>query len=80
MMSQAVSKSRPCTSDKSRISSVTEMAGWVSLSWIATLSGRAESSLPCCRWRRRMSCSEAEQKKYSCRSLSSWPAVVASAG
>ncbi|MNL76831.1 hypothetical protein D3C87_2028620 [compost metagenome] len=80
MISQAASKSMPWISQSRRINSQTETAGWVSFSWIATLSGNTSSELPCCTWRRRMSCSDAEQKKYSWRRRSSWPAEVASAG
>ena len=76
----AMSNSSPCTSVRRRTSSATETAGWVSFSWIAAASGREVKSGYCCKWRRRMSCSEAEEKKNSCRRRSSWPAGVASAG
>ena len=63
-----------------RISSAIEIAGCVSLSWIATLSGSEPMSPYCCMCRRTMSCSEADEKKNSCRSRSSCPAGVESAG
>ena len=40
VMRQASSHSSPCTSISRRISSMTAIAGWVSLSWIAALSAR----------------------------------------
>ena len=74
VMSQAASHGMPCTSTSSRISSGTAIAGCVSLSWIATWSG-SERELAVLRMcRRSRSCSEAEAKKYSCRSRSSCPA------
>ena len=77
---QAASHSKPWTSIRSRINSATETAGWVSLSWIATLSERFVRSSFSLRCRLMMSCSDAEEKKYSWRSLSSWPAWWESAG
>ena len=70
----------PWTSISSRISSATQTAGCVSLSWIATFSARLSKRPYCCMCRRRMSWSEAEEKKYSCRSRSSCPDGEASAG
>ena len=49
------------------------MAGWVSLSWMATLSGSAlQSALPR-RKRRTRSASEQATRKYSCTKRSPWP-------
>ncbi len=44
---------------------------------VAERADVADTSLT---WRRTRSSSEAEAKKYSCRSRSSWPAGVASLG
>ena len=54
--------------------------GWVSLSWMTTLSGNAPQSLLRNRNRRMMSRSEQETRKYCCFSRSSWPAGVLSLG
>ena len=50
--SQASSQPSPAWSSRIRISSATASAGWVSLSWMATLSGKAFQSLPRRRKRR----------------------------
>ena len=49
-----------------RISSATAIAGCVSLSWMATLSGRARQSSFVRRKRATMSASEQQTRKYSC--------------
>ena len=43
-MSQALSQSSPSTSMSIRMSSGMPIAGWVSFSWIATLSGNSSKS------------------------------------
>ena len=63
------------------MNSTTAIAGWVSLSWMATLSGKFFHEFPSERkWRRMMSRIEQETKKYCCTSLSSFPFSVLSFG
>ena len=79
-MDQACSQPIPFSSTSSRISSGIASTGWVSLSWMTTLSGNASQSLLRNRNRRMMSRSEQQTRKYCCLSRSSRPASVLSLG
>ena len=79
-MDQACSQPTPFSSTSSRISSGTASTGWVSFSWMTTLSGNAAQSLLRNRNRRMISRSEQETRKYCCLSRSSRPASVLSLG
>ena len=68
------------SSSRMRISSGTASAGWVSLSWMATLSGSAFQSVLPRRKRRTRSASEQATRKYSCTKRSPWPMLVESSG
>ena len=63
-----------------RINSATAIAGWVSLSWTATLSGSAGQSFPRRRNRETMSASEQATRKYSWTNRSERPRGVESSG
>jgi len=56
------------------MSSAMAIVGWVSFSWMATLSGNEVHGSRSLRKRRQMSWSEAEHQKYCCFNLSSRPA------
>ena len=76
VMSQAASHAISCSSIRIRMSSATAMAGWVSLSWIATLSGKFFHEFPGDRkWRRMMSRIEHATKKYCWTSLQLLPVL-----
>ena len=62
------------------MSSGTARVGWVSLSWMATLSGNAFQSVLSRRNRRTRSASEQATRKYSCANRSSCPISVESSG
>ena len=78
--SHASSQPSFASSSRMRISSGTAIAGWVSLSWMATLSGSAGQSLPRRRNRATMSASEQATRKYSWRNRSDRPRGVESSG
>ena len=63
-----------------RINSATAIAGWVSLSWMATLSGSAGQSFPRRRNRATMSAREQATRKYSWTNRSDRPRGVESSG
>ena len=63
------------------INSGIDTVGWVSLSWTAYSSAKAEKSSPCRpRYSRRMLWSDAEEKKYCCFKRRHLPASVSSLG
>ncbi len=71
--SHASSQPSRASSSKIRISSATAIAGWVSLSWTATLSGRAFQSLP----RRRNRADDVGQRTGDQKVLLDEPQVAA---
>ena len=81
MIAHACSHGSPISSRKTRISSATVSAGWVSLSWKATLSAKTSQRSPQrARNRRTTSATEQATRKYSCVSRSSRPASASSEG
>ena len=77
---QASSHGTRFSSTRTRISSATPMAGWVSLSWMATFLPNWVKSAWVFRYRRTMSAMEQATKKYSCLRRSSLPAMKLSLG
>ena len=78
--SHASSQPSFARSSRMRISSATAIAGWVSLSWIATLSGSDAQSFPRRRNRATMSAREQATRKYSWMNRSDRPRGVESSG
>ena len=78
--SHASSHPSSARSSRMRINSATAIAGWVSLSWTATLSGSAGQSFPRRRNRETMSASEQATRKYSWTNRSERPRGVESSG
>ena len=81
VMAQASFHSSRCSSISKRISSATEMAGWVSLSWKQFFAAKWLKSRPCTRLHSRStSLRLALASRYCWRSRSSLPFSLASLG